>query len=274
MFAVAKLLYWLYRLSRRNCAWMSQMRGIYEFRHIFLQYVSRVPSWASWVGHVIDVWLIAALESILKTTLYGIGVRSLLVRSLFLECPKWSDISGQVIWCRGPVGAVRKLHTVANRIWQFFDVNAVAWISVYTWLNLKTSGRRTSAYRFGAILNRCLSVCISISVSAMTSSVAYVSGRWLTSFFHEDYVPSGLLENFSFCSYRRDARETAVNLAMKCFKHQMVAPPQIPFELHVSLYVARNLRNEIGLLGSNLFVLFRTWRLFWYLPRFFTIPSA
>lgn len=107
----------------------------------------------------------------------------------------------------------------------------------------------------GVIFDDILKFCVSISVLAMTSFVAYVFKRSFTTSFQNANMPFGLSADFQFARYRRDANEAAGTLVLKCFTHYMAAPSWIAFRSHACLGVARKSRIEIGSLDSNMFVL-------------------
>lgn len=69
--------------------------------------------------------------------------------------------------------------------------------SVWTCLHFEDLLHEGSVYWFGPILSIYLKFCISISVSAIILSDAYLSRRWVTISFHEYSMPSGLTKLFS-----------------------------------------------------------------------------
>lgn len=83
-------------------------------------------------------------------------------------------------------------------------------------MHLNSFDQEASEYTFGAMFEEILKFYISIPVSAMTSPVAHIYKRWFTTSFKQSNMPSGLSKAFFFVRNRRDTKEMAAELVMKC----------------------------------------------------------
>lgn len=118
----------------------------------------------------------------------------------------------------------------------------------YISLHLKSTAHRNLDFWFGSMFGSYLKFCISVSVQAMTLSVAYVLTESFTDFPWAYHFSSPSLVGFVL-GYRCAVREIAAHQVIKYFKCHMVVPSWIHSRTHVFWEVMRKLIMEMDHLG-------------------------
>lgn len=209
----------------RSCpldrAWLLRLQSMHGLRCILKHRVSRAPVYAPCARYVVDRWTIVDAICSLTTFLSVFRFTSLMVR-----------IS---LW------RVRTEVACCNKAWSVANLLKPQYEPVIFRMESSSFSTRIS-----------LSVYFTYTQLRLKAIVHKFSAFWLAIIF--DYcMLCGLSEVFLFFKDVRDAKETAVDLLIKCFMHHMKSPPWIPFESKVCLKAARKFKIEMGSIWAALY---------------------